>query len=60
MSSSAIDQQVKEPYKYGWSTDIESELAPKGLNEDIIRLISEKKNEPDLFPGSFFQMQIKG
>jgi Fe-S cluster assembly protein SufB len=47
MSSSAIDQHVNEPYKYGWSTDIESELAPKGLSEDIIRLISEKKNEPD-------------
>jgi Fe-S cluster assembly protein SufB len=47
MSSSAIDQHVKEPYKYGWSTDIESELAPKGLNEDIIRLISQKKSEPD-------------
>jgi Fe-S cluster assembly protein SufB len=47
MSSSAIDRHVKEPYKYGWSTDIESELAPKGLNEDIIRLISEKKGEPD-------------
>jgi Fe-S cluster assembly protein SufB len=46
MSSSAIDQHVKQPYKYGWSTDIESELAPKGLNEDIIRLISEKKSEP--------------
>ena len=45
--SSVIDQQVKEPYKYGWSTDIESELAPKGLSEDIIRLISEKKGEPD-------------
>ncbi|MDH3290302.1 MAG: Fe-S cluster assembly protein SufB [Gemmatimonadota bacterium] len=47
MSSSAIDQHVKEPYKYGWSTDIESELAPKGLNEDIIRLISQKKSEPE-------------
>ena len=43
MSSSAIDQHVKQPYKYGWATDIESELAPKGLSEDIIRLISEKK-----------------
>jgi len=46
MPSSAIDQHVNEPYKYGWSTDIESELAPKGLNEDIIRLISQKKSEP--------------
>ena len=47
MSSSAIDQHVKQPYKYGWSTDIESELAPKGLSEDTIRLISEKKREPE-------------
>jgi len=35
-----------DQYKYGFSTDIESELAPKGLNEDIIRLISSKKDEP--------------
>ncbi|MEZ5846833.1 MAG: Fe-S cluster assembly protein SufB [Geminicoccaceae bacterium] len=34
-------------YKYGFVTDIESELAPKGLNEDIVRLISAKKNEPE-------------
>ncbi len=46
MSQSAIDQHVSQPYKYGWSTDIESELAPVGLNEDIIRLISDKKGEP--------------
>ena len=42
-----IEEQVKQPYKYGWSTDIESELAPVGLNEGIIRLISEKKGEPE-------------
>jgi Fe-S cluster assembly protein SufB len=46
MSGSAIDRHVSQPYKYGWSTDIESEYAPVGLNEDIIRLISEKKGEP--------------
>lgn len=34
-------------YKYGFVTNIETEKAPKGLNEDIIRLISEKKNEPN-------------
>jgi Fe-S cluster assembly protein SufB len=34
-------------YKYGFTTDIESVKAPKGLNEDIIRFISEKKNEPE-------------
>ncbi len=34
-------------YKYGFTTDIEMDFAPKGLNEDIIRLISAKKNEPE-------------
>ena len=34
-------------YKWGFSTDIESEFAPKGLNEDIIRFISAKKQEPE-------------
>tara|TARA_B100000809_G_scaffold242513_1_gene266663 strand:+ start:2006 stop:3451 length:1446 start_codon:yes stop_codon:yes gene_type:complete len=33
-------------YKHGWSTDIESDTIPKGINEDIVRLISSKKNEP--------------
>jgi len=36
-----------EEYKYGFTTDIEMEIAPKGLNEDTVRLISEKKNEPE-------------
>ncbi|MDO5646666.1 Fe-S cluster assembly protein SufB [Paracoccus sp. (in: a-proteobacteria)] len=34
-------------YKYGWDTEIEMEYAPKGINEDIVRLISEKNNEPE-------------
>lgn len=34
-------------YKYGFTTDIESDLAPKGLSEDIVRFISAKKNEPE-------------
>ena len=33
-------------YKYGFETNIESESIPKGLNEDVLRLISAKKNEP--------------
>lgn len=46
------DQQLLEDlaqsdYKYGFVTNIEQEYAPKGLNEDIIRFISNKKNEPD-------------
>jgi len=34
-------------YKYGWSSDIETDYAPKGLSEDIVRLISEKNGEPE-------------
>ncbi|RMB00587.1 Fe-S cluster assembly protein SufB [Eilatimonas milleporae] len=40
-----IDEATGE-YKYGFVTDIEIEMAPKGLNEDIVRFISEKKDEP--------------
>ena len=40
-------KSVGETYKYGFSTDIETEYAPLGLNEDIVRLISKKNNEPD-------------
>lgn len=36
-----------DKYKYGFVTDIEADTAPKGLNENIIRLISQKKNEPE-------------
>jgi Fe-S cluster assembly protein SufB len=36
-----------DQYKYGFVTDIESEKAPKGLSEDVIRFISAKKNEPE-------------
>ena len=48
-----VDQEtidaVKEvsTYKYGWDTDIEMEYAPKGVNEDIVKLISEKNLEPE-------------
>ncbi len=41
----AVDEAVGK-YKYGFSTDIESDKAPKGLNEDTVRFISAKKNEP--------------
>jgi len=42
-----IDQVVSQEYKYGFVTDIEMDTAPKGLNEDIVRFISAKKNEPE-------------
>ncbi|MDR3498068.1 MAG: Fe-S cluster assembly protein SufB [Parvibaculum sp.] len=41
-----VDQLAGEKYKYGFTTDIESERAPIGLSEDTIRFISAKKNEP--------------
>ncbi len=42
-----LEKVTSGDYKYGFSTDLEMELAPKGLNEDIIRLISKKKKEPE-------------
>lgn len=42
-----LENLVNQPYKYGFSTSIETETIEKGLNEDIIRLISLKKQEPD-------------
>jgi len=42
-----IEAHVAKPYELGWETDIESDKAPVGLSEDIIRLISAKKEEPE-------------
>ncbi|HXF48060.1 MAG TPA: Fe-S cluster assembly protein SufB [Verrucomicrobiae bacterium] len=42
-----VEGLVGKEYKYGFYTDIEQDKAPKGLNEDIIRLISAKKEEPE-------------
>jgi Fe-S cluster assembly protein SufB len=41
-----VEQAIEARYKYGFATDIETELAPKGLSEEIVRFISAKKNEP--------------
>jgi Fe-S cluster assembly protein SufB len=48
-NADAVEQvrSIGEQYKYGFVTDIDIDLAPKGLNEDIIRLISAKKEEPE-------------
>jgi len=45
-NSNTIEALANREYKYGFVTDIEAETAPRGLNEDIVRLISAKKNEP--------------
>ena len=42
-----IEEVTTSDYKYGFTTDIEQEFAPKGLNEDIVRFISAKKEEPE-------------
>ena len=39
--------EIDSDYKWGFVTDIEADIAPKGLNEDIVRLISAKKGEPE-------------
>jgi len=45
--SSVLENLVNQPYKHGFVTDIESDKAPKGLSEDVIRMISSKKGEPE-------------
>ncbi len=46
-ATETIEGLVKQEYKYGFVTEVETDSAPPGLNEDIIRLISRKKNEPE-------------
>ncbi len=45
-SENTLEKLTQEEYKYGFVTDIEQDRIPPGLNEDVVRLISEKKNEP--------------
>ncbi len=45
--STAIESLVNKEYPYGFVTDVETDTIPRGLNEDVIRLISSKKNEPE-------------
>lgn len=42
-----LNEATSGEYKYGFTTDIETETIPKGLNEDVVRLISAKKEEPE-------------
>lgn len=46
-SNEIIKEVTNEEYKWGFVTNIDTEIIPKGLNEDVIRLISHKKNEPE-------------
>ena len=42
-----IENQLSQEYKYGFITDIDQETIPPGLNEEVVKIISLKKNEPD-------------
>src|SRR5512142_1715527 len=45
--SDTIQQITEQEYKYGFVTDIEADVVPPGLNEEIVRIISAKKGEPE-------------
>ncbi len=45
-STETIEQLATREYKYGFETQVDADTIPRGLNEDIVRLISERKNEP--------------
>ena len=45
--NNSLTKLVNKSYQYGFSTNIEKEIIEKGLNEQTIKLISSKKNEPD-------------
>ncbi len=48
-SKDAISEVLEKSYPYGFLTDIEYEKVPKGINEDIVRLISKKKKRTKVF-----------
>ncbi len=45
--TSSVQSLVSQPYKYGFKTEIEADTIPRGLDEETVRLISAKKNEPE-------------
>ena len=46
-ATETIEQLATRDYKYGFYTDVDADTIPKGLNEEVVRLISEKKGEPE-------------
>ena len=50
MENNSLSRESKledKEYKWGFTTDVDTEVVPKGLNEDVVKLISQKKNEPE-------------
>ncbi len=46
-STETLERLASQEYKFGFVTDVEQEVIPKGLDEDVVRLISAKKKEPE-------------
>ena len=46
-----VKELTQEKYKYGFTTDVHTDIIEKGLNEDVVRLISAKKGEPEWASG---------
>ena len=42
-----VKERTQEKYKYGFTTEVHTDIIERGLNEDVIRLISSKKDEPE-------------
>ena len=42
-----VKKVAEQKYEFGFTTDVHTEVIPKGLNEDVVRLISQKKGEPE-------------
>lgn len=47
MANEFVKKVAEEKYKFGFTTDVHTEIIDKGLNEDVVRLISSKKGEPE-------------
>ena len=46
-SNEYVRKVAEQKYEFGFTTDVHTDVIPKGLNEDVVRLISKKKGEPD-------------
>ncbi len=61
-STESLEEYANRDYKYGFTSNIDTELIPKGLKEDTIRLISSKKEEPkfkaDYSMGEFYSVAV--
>ena len=51
--TSSLDELIGREYRQGFYTPLETDTVPRGLSEDVIRLISAKKNEPEFMSYNF-------